>query len=194
MLASEGQAKTAYLEEGLGRLGYAKGALSWDRPFLAPLYKNLASQPRGVVRVLPPFVIFLLNHLARAVAEERVYPCAERLVKAPRKIRVDSQAFAERCGIGGWMVAVDPQGHPDPWSSPWFSEEIREEDAGWVFAREGKASRTIATLEGLATLVGILLFSPVSAPGDRVEQTIVPSLTDNKENMLMTPVSRSWRW
>ena len=46
-LASEGQANTAYLEEGLGRLGYAMGALSWDRPFLAPLYIYLASQPRG---------------------------------------------------------------------------------------------------------------------------------------------------
>ena len=135
--------------------------------------------------MLPPFVIFVLTHLARAVAQQRVYACAERLVKAPRTIRVDAQASAERCGIGGWMVAVDPQGHPDPWSSPWFSEEIREEDAGWVFAREGKASRTIATLEGLATLLGILLFSPVSAPRDRVEQTIVPSLTDNKGNGLV---------
>ena len=45
-------------EDGLGRITHVARALEHERPFLAPLYRFLAVQPRGSVRVIPPCVSF----------------------------------------------------------------------------------------------------------------------------------------
>ena len=45
-------------EEGLGRVMYVVGALEYERPFLAPLYKFMALHARGTVRRVPAYVSF----------------------------------------------------------------------------------------------------------------------------------------
>ena len=56
-------------EEGLGRIMYVAGALEYERPFLAPLYKFLNVHPRGSTRKLPCYVALILRHLSDSGGE-----------------------------------------------------------------------------------------------------------------------------
>ena len=58
----------------------------------------------------------------------------------------------------------------------WFSEKISETDAPWAFERSGEPYRMIAALEGLAALVGMMLFIPVVS-GGRLRGSITHSAT-----------------
>ena len=95
--------------------------------------------------------------------------------------RVDAQASDDRTGVGGWLPVLGPDGRPDPQSSPWFSEEITEHEFPWVFAKDGKSSRVIATLEALA-LLALRAFYPSLPSGARTKIVLVPSVTDNRGN------------
>ena len=72
--------------------------------------------------------------------------------------RTDAKGEQGRLVIGGWKCL----GGVDPAHAEWFSLEIREAEAPWLF-RAGDASRTIATGELLATLVAVRLFAPSGA-------------------------------
>ena len=60
--------------------------------------------------------------------------------------RVDAQASDERTGVGGWCPVLDESGVPAPFKSRWFSMEIDRKNFPWVFSRDGRSSRVIATL------------------------------------------------
>ena len=49
----ERRVNTGELREALGRMVFVYGALSFDRPFLAPLFTFLSVHPAGVRRRLP---------------------------------------------------------------------------------------------------------------------------------------------
>ena len=134
-------------EEGLGRIMYVAGALEYERPFLAPLYKFLNVHSRGSIRKLPSYVAFILRHLSNQVERERHFSCATP--------RVDPQASETRTGIGGWLPVLNTRGIPDPWLSPW---EITPEVLPWVYEKGGKPSLIISTLEALAVLVSLKMF------------------------------------
>ena len=48
--------------------------------------------------------------------------------------------------------------------------------------KKGKASRVIATLEALATLLAVRAFFPLADPARRTRLLVVPSYTDNRGN------------
>ena len=169
-------------EEALGRIVFATGALELLRPFLAPLYAFSTSAPRDSVRPVPAYVAFFLRFLAGAVERERHSKCAATLVQEERAPRVDAQASDDRTGVGGWLPAEGVDGRPDPSCSLWFSEEIKEEEFPWVFRREGKASRVIATLEALAMLLAVRAFFPNTQAAERTKLVVIPSYTDNRGN------------
>ena len=136
-------------EEGLGRIMYVAGALEYERPFLAPLYKFLNVHPRGSTRKLPSYVAFILRHLSIQVERERHFSFATQML--PTDI---SQGGSEtRTGIG-----ANARGVPDPWLSPWFSVDITPEVLPWVYEKGGKPSLIISTLEALAVLVSLKMF------------------------------------
>ena len=166
-------------EEALGSIVFATSALELLRPLLAPLYAFATSGPRDSVRPVPVFVSFFLRFLARAVERERHSKCAATLVQKERAPRVDAQASDERTGVGVWE---GQDGRPDPSCSHWFSEEIRQEDFPWVFKRDGKAARVIATLEALATLLAIRAFFPNAQEAERTKLVVIPSFADNRRN------------
>ena len=145
-------------EEGLGRIMYVAGALEYERPFLAPLYKFLNVHPRGSTRKLPSHVAFILRHLSIQVERERHFSCATRMLPTDTSPRVDAQASESRTGIGGWLPVLNTRGVPDPWLSPWFSVEITPEVLPWVYEKGGKPSLIISTLEALAVLVSLKMF------------------------------------
>ena len=138
-------------EEGLGRVMYVAGALEYERPFLAPLYRFMTIHPRGSTRRLPPYVALFLRYLSQQVSASRHSQCAVVLLPETTGPRVDAQASPSRTGIGGWLPRVSPDGVPDKWNSPWFSHELTSEEWPWVFAKSGKPALFISTLEGLAT-------------------------------------------
>ena len=56
-------------EEGLGRIMHVAGALEFERPFLAPLYKFMNLHPRDSVRRVPACVAFVPEqHKLRSAA------------------------------------------------------------------------------------------------------------------------------
>ena len=165
-------------EEALGRTVFATSALELLRPFLSPLYAFASSGPRDSVRPIPAYVAFFLRFLAGAVERERQSQCAATLVQEERAPRVDAQASDERTGVGGWLPAEGP----DPSQSYWFSEEIRAQDFPWVFKRDGKAARVIATLEALAMLLAVRAFFPDAQRTQRTKLVVIPSYTDNRGN------------
>ena len=75
-------------EEGLSRIMYVAGALEFERPFLAPLYRFMNLYARDSVRC----VSFILQYLALQTEEERHYACASKLRPAATAPRVDAQA------------------------------------------------------------------------------------------------------
>ena len=161
---------------------FAASALELLRPFLSPLYAFASSGPRDSVRPIPAYVAFFQRFLAGAVERERHSQCAATLVQEERAPRVDAQASDERTGVGGWLPAEGPDGRPDPSQSYWFSEEIRAQDFPWVFKRDGKAARVIATLEALAMLLAVRAFFPDAQRTQRTKLVVIPSYTDNRGN------------
>ena len=131
---------------------YVAGALEFERPYLAPLYKFMNLHPRDSVRRVPAFVAFILRYLATQVEECRHSPCASVLRSAETAPRVDAQASETRTGVGGWRPVVDESGVPDPARSPWFSLEVTKEQWPWVFAKSDRPALVISTLESLAVL------------------------------------------
>ena len=57
-VAQAGHINISTLEEGLGRVMYVAGALEYERPFLAPLYKFMTVHPRGSDRKVLAYVSF----------------------------------------------------------------------------------------------------------------------------------------
>ena len=167
-------------EEGLGRIMYVAGALEFEKPFLAPLYKFLNLHPRDAVRRIPAYVSFILQYLAMQVEEERHYSCAAKLRPAATAPRVDAQASGERTGVGGWLPALDEHGVPDPSRSPWFSLEVKKEHWPWVYAMGDKPALVISTLEALAVLLAMKTFFGGERQGHHTKVQIMPTWTDNR--------------
>ena len=170
------------LEEGLGRIMYVAGALEFEKPFLAPLYKFLNLHPRDAVRRVPAYVSFILQYLALQVEEERHYSCAAKLRPAATAPRVDAQASGERTGVGGWLPALDEHGVPDPSRSPWFSLEVKKEHWPWVYAKGDEPALVISTLEALAVLLAMKTFFGGERQGHHTKVQIMPTWTDNRGN------------
>ena len=122
------------------------------------MYRFLTLHPRGSVRKLPSYAIFTLRYLADQVQENWHYDCSGTLTTVAHAPRLDAQASDTRTGVGGWCPEMGVDGIPDPSKSRWFSLEVTREDFPWVFCRDDKASRVIATLESLAVLIESLLF------------------------------------
>ena len=170
-VAQAGHVNISTFEEGLGRVMYVAGALEYERPFLAPLYKFMSLHPRGSVRKVPAYVSFFLAHLSRQIEENRHYSCATEQRSSAVSPRVDAQASESRTGLGGWLPVLDENGAPDPWRSPWFSIEVTQEEWPWVYEKGGRPALIISTLEAL----------PSSSPSDSFSAAQPPST-----------VQRSW--
>ena len=132
---------------------YVAGALEYERPFLAPLYKFMSLHPRGSVRKVPA-----RSHLSKQIEENKHYSCATDQRSSAVSLRVDAQASEGRTGLGGWLPVLDQNGTPHPWRSPWFSIEVTEEERSWVYEKGGRTALIISTLEALAVLISLRLF------------------------------------
>ena len=180
-LAQAGSFRMSDFREGLGRLGFVVGALSFDAPFLAPLYAHVATCGSNRVRILPAFVRLTLAFLAERFKWRRAYSCAHRGAATLLGPRVDAMAEQERIGIGGWLPQRDEAGSISTAASPWFSITLDRDSARWAFTRAGQPYRVISALEAFGTLLAIKVFSPW-LEGVKQGALTLKAFTDNKGN------------
>jgi hypothetical protein len=174
----EGRAQLGELLQGLGRLGFITGAVEFLRPFLGPLYAWASAGPRFARPVIPTMLLLIMSYLSKEILETRSMPCEARAKQLGEVFRMDAKAEGDTVVIGGWRS----QGGTKTKDAPWFSVALTRATAPWAFAR-GEPFRTIASLELLGSLVGLMVLVPPADP--RGETSAVMSLscgTDNQGN------------
>ena len=177
-LASTGRVTAKEMEQGLGRLGFAANALTWERPFLGPLYSWTAAirNKTGVLRI-PTMLRTILWFLADRAAEGGSLQAPPPLRKGEEDnviFYTDAKATEKGAWVGGFLQTSDGQ------IGEWFSEEVEEAWAPWLFLRKDP-KRVIAALEMLATLIAVRLWAkglPVGGKG----KCWVKGSTDNLSN------------
>ena len=108
---------------GLGRLGFVCGAISYDKPFLGPLYTWVEACNSGTFREVPNFIKFVLSWLIRKLEQRKVILCDRgraRHTKSVELFRSDAKAEGDIVRLGGWQVA-DEHGQPvEPGKAAWY--------------------------------------------------------------------------
>ena len=145
------------LREALGRMVFVYGALTYDKPFLAPLFAFMSLSRPGACVPLPLFVRMIIGWLRERLRRRRSHPCTAQRTALGLVMRVDAKAEGMEVGIGGWLPTAGPDGTIDKSISPWFAMTLTETDAPWAFEK-GLPFKVISALELLASTVGFMLF------------------------------------
>ncbi|MDE0916488.1 MAG: hypothetical protein OSB57_15045 [Planctomycetota bacterium] len=155
----EGQVRLGELREGLGRLQFVAGPLEHLRPFLGPLYSWASAGPRYAKPLLPVMIRLILSFIARELECGGMVQCSNEEADLGEVFRLDAKASNEMVAIGGWRC----KGHARTVEAEWFAVELTRKNAPWAF-QKGESFRTIASLELLGALVGLMVLVP---EGDR---------------------------
>ena len=154
----EQRVRLGELREGLGRLQFLAGPLEHIRPFLGPLYAWACAGPR-----------------------ERMARCPSRALDMGEVFRLDAKAEGEQVAIGGWRC----KGAASTKEAAWFAVKLNRRNAPWAFAR-GEAFRTMASLELLGVLVGVMVLMPkVTVTAETIGSITLTCGTDNQGNMFL---------
>ncbi len=180
--ADNGGGTLAELREGVGRLGFAVGALLFDAPFLSPLYAYIGVCRATGYRAYPVFVRLTLKFLASRIARRRTYRCGNKPALLEHGPRVDAAAQGDQIGIGGWLPTRGTNGEISIGRSPWFAIDLDRTSAPWAFSKGGQPFRAIAALEALGTLLAVRLFAPW-LKGDLRGSVVLRAYTDNQGNV-----------
>ena len=108
-----------------------------------------------------------------------------RTAHVPRKgrkpielFRTDAKAKGDEMWVGGWASGESA----NPYECHWFAEKISHLEAPW-FHMAGQSYRSIASLELLATLIGVVVFQ--TAPFTHAN-FVCSAATDNRGNSQLT--------
>ena len=174
----ERKVKLGELREGLGRLQFIAGPLEHIRPFLGPLYNWACGGPRYANPDLPVMLMLILRFVASELKRKRVSSCPSLQHNMGEVFRLDAKAEGDKVAIGGWRSL----GAATTKDSKWFAVKLDRRNAPWAFAR-GEAFRTIASLELLGALVGVMVVMPVEEfPVDALGTVCMTCGTDNQGN------------
>ena len=149
------------LREALGRLVFVYGALTWDKPFLGPLFTFLSHHPPGTYVELPLYVKMVLAWMRGRLENRRAHAVRPRPRLEDAVFRVDAKAEGMTVAVGGWCPVRDARGQIQKGRSPWFSLRLDERTAPWAFCR-GLPARAISALELLASTVALVLLTPAA--------------------------------
>ena len=175
------KAKPRTLQEFLGRLQWA--AAGWDllRPLLGPLFAWVAAAPLDAELHIPPMVRVALTLWEEVLGKRTMWP-ARRPVSSGVRFRGDAKAGDGMVGIGAH------EANPDGTLTGvrWFSVVLTPENAAWAFTRgvDG-ASRVIASLELLTTLIAVVVFGTSAGEAwseQGVDPRAIDGVTDNLGN------------
>ena len=111
------------------------GALEYERLFLAHLYAFLSKIGGPGLVALPLYVRLVFFHLASCFNLRRHDPPVEKRITANDGFRVDTRAFGEEIGIGGWQPMRDKHGAIDTGRSHCFACTLNRDSAPWAYHR-----------------------------------------------------------
>ena len=108
--------------------------------------------------------------------------CAVAELDLGEVFRLDAKAEGETVAIGGWRC----RGTDRAKEAPWFAVSLTRRNAPWDF-QKGEAFRTIASLEFLGVLVGLMVLTPERGleKGDLSGVVAVSCGTDNLGNTFL---------
>ena len=175
----EGRVRLGEMREGLGRLQFVAGPLEHIRPFLGPIYGWVSAAPRYTRPQMPLMIRLILEFVAHELLLGNVVDCKAADSDMGEAFRLDAKAEGENVVIGGWRSS----GSVRTKDAVWFAVSLNRRNAPWAF-QKGEAFRTIASLELLGVLVGLMVLVPeASEVHDNSTGTIAVSCgTDNLGN------------
>ena len=97
----------------------------------------------------------MMEFLAGQLENSHMMGCREEAKDLGELFRLDAKAEGQEVAIGGWLSA---EGRATK-DAPWFAVRLTRKNAAWAFAR-GEPFRTIASLELLGALVGVMVLLP----------------------------------
>ena len=151
----------------LGRLGFGANALSWERPFLGPMYSL----------TVPVMIRVILRWLAERFQEGGRLQEPMTLTGTPGKVEItffsDAKAENGKAYVGGYLW----NGHE---VLSWYAAEVLPSWAPWAFIKNDP-QRTIASLELLGTLLCVKLWGSKMSGQSRSAGSITGA-TDNQGN------------
>ena len=119
-----------------------------------------------------------MKYLSRELKECRMMPCEKKALQLGEVFRIDAKAEGDLVVIGGRRSLAGVKAR----DAPWFSLELTRKTAPWAFAR-GEPFRAIASLELIASLVGLMVLVPPAEPkGDSSAVISLSCGTDNQGN------------
>ena len=177
-VAKAGRISSKEMEQGLGRLGFAANALTWERPFLGPLYSWSAAirNKKGVLKipVMLRTLLFFLHERLAAGDSLQDPPTQHFSDSYDIEFFTDAKATEDEAWVGGFLQSQQGE------VLEWFSEKIDRGWAEWLFVKKD-LKRIIASLELLATLIAIRLWA--GRDGSRSKGVCwVRAGTDNQSN------------
>ena len=177
----EKKVRLGEIREGLGRLQFVAGPLEHLRPFLGPLYAWSCAGAKYSRTSIPPMIMLILRFISEELGRARMSECRSRTADLGEVFRLDAKAQGEVVSIGGWRCRA---GRPTR-ESEWFAVRLDRRNAPWAFSR-GEAFRTIASLELLGALVGVMVLLP-DAPvvSSSVGLATLTCGTDNQGNSFL---------
>ncbi|CAE7463581.1 unnamed protein product, partial [Symbiodinium pilosum] len=162
----------------LGRLGFGANALSWERPFLGPMYSwSAATRGKHGSLTAPVMIRVILRWLAERFQEGGRLQEPMTLTEASGNVELTffSGAKAEdgRAYVGGYLW----NGHE---VLSWYAAEVLPSWAPWAFIKNDP-QRTTASLELLGTLLCVKLWGSRMSGRSRSTGSITGA-TDNQGN------------
>ena len=151
----EGSVRLGELREGLGRLQFVAGPLDHLRPFLGPLYAWVSAGPRYARPPLPVMIRLILEFLSKELRGCGMAACANAEIDLGEVFRLDAKAEGDTVAIGGWRC----KDVANTKEASWFAISLNRRNAPWAF-QKGEAFRTIASLELLGVLAGLMILIP----------------------------------
>ena len=173
----EGMILIKEFREGLGRLGFASGAIENWRPFLGPMYAWASVLPDYSFVQIPVMIQIIMKYLIEEIQQGHYKEAVALDQSEEEAFRADAKAEQETVGLGGWETRGDKR----PSQARWFSIFLTKKNAPWVF-EGGEPYTKIATLELLATMISVIAFPPVEEDKCTNEVLTFSAATDNLGN------------
>ena len=130
---------------------------------------------------MPVMLVLILRFIAAELKERRMSPCPATRADLGEVFRLDAKAEGDQVAIGGWRSL----GAASTKEATWFAVKLDRRNAPWAFAR-GEAFRTIASLELLGALVGVMVLMPEKDfPVDALGTVCMTCGTDNQGNSFL---------
>ena len=123
-------------------------------------------------------ILLILRYIGEEIKRERMARCPSKALKLGEVFRLDAKAEGEQVAVGGWRCRGVSSTH----EASWFAVKLNRRNAPWAFTR-GEAFRTIASLELLGVLLGVMVLMPeISAEQESLGSVSLTCGTDNQGN------------